>query len=61
MGDLADSVPPPPESGVSLIADPRESLSLDEIIRLTIRARKLQRLVTGWRDEVEFAGLESAK
>jgi hypothetical protein len=46
-------IPPPPESGVQLTEDPRDSWSLDDVLRATIRARKLQRLVTGWREEGE--------
>jgi hypothetical protein len=61
MAASPSSIPPPPESGVQIAEDPRDSWSLDDILRATIRARNLQRLVTGWQEEVEFAPLESAK
>jgi hypothetical protein len=64
MSATPSSFPPPEESGILEIVreeDPRDSWSLDDILRATIRARKLQRLVTGWREEKGFAPLESAR
>ncbi len=51
MGDLADTIPSPPESDVRLVREPYEDWPLDALLERTIELVKLRREMQGWRDD----------